>query len=175
MGEGWVVLQAYNLLVDITRFHLPIVIISVIINRWEGRGEARLLRMLEEKPEKLMAALLVEEKEVRMAKERVEDLVVRKGNLLKIHRSCDHDLLARACNSVEGRQVILKLVAKALDSVNTVGPVGEVIASLVTNPHNLEPRLLMEELEGALSHCSHFVKSELLNFLIVKLKPIKTR
>ena len=173
MGEGWVVLQAYNLLVDITRFHLHIVIIIVIINRWEGRGEARLLRMLEEKPEKLMAALLVEEKEeVRMAKERVEDLVVRKGNLLKIQRSCDHDLLARACNSVGGRQVILKLVAKALDSVNTVGPVGEVIASLVTNPHNLEPRLLMEELEGALSHCSHFVKSELLNFLIVKLKPI---
>jgi len=38
VGDGWIVLQAYNMLVEITR--------------WEGRGEARLMRMLEEKPEK---------------------------------------------------------------------------------------------------------------------------
>ena len=44
------------------------------------------MRMLEEKPEKLVAVLLVEQREeVRMAKDRVADLVIRKGNLLKFH------------------------------------------------------------------------------------------
>jgi len=158
MGDGWIVLQAYNMLVEITR--------------WEGRGEARLVRMLEEKPEKLVAALLVEQREeVRMAKDRVVDLLIRKGNLVKLNRTCDPDLLARAGNLTEGRQVILKLVARALDSVNNVADVGEAILSLVTNPHSFEPGLLIEGLEEALSSHSNFVKAELLNFLAVRLKP----
>jgi len=158
MGDGWIVLQAYNMLVEITR--------------WEGRGEARLVRMLEEKPEKLVAVLLVEQREeVRMAKDRVADLVIRKGNLVKLNRTCDPDLLARAGNLTEGRQVILKLVASALDSVNNVADVGEVIVSLVTNPHSFEPGLLIEGLEEAVSTHSNFVKAELLNFLAVRLKP----
>jgi len=157
-GDGWIVLQAYNMLVEITR--------------WEGRGEARLTRMLEEKPEKLLAALLVDQREdVRMAKDRVVDLVIRKGNLVRLHGSCDHDLLARICNSAEGTQIILRLVARALDSVNSVAAVGEVIVSLVTNQLSLEPGLLLEKLEEALSTHSNFVKAELLNFLTVRLKP----
>jgi len=156
-GDGWIELQAYNMLVE--------------ISRWEGRGEARLVRMLEEKPEKLLAVLLVEQREeVRMAKDRVADLVLRKGNLVKFHGSCDHDLLARVCNLTEGRQIFLKLVARGLDSVNNVAAVGEVIVSLVTNPHNLEPGLLLEELEEALSTHSSFLRAELLNFLAVRLK-----
>ena len=130
------------------------------------------MRMLEEKPEKLVAALLVEQREeVRMAKDRVVDLVIRKGSLFKFHESCDHDLLARVCNLTEGRQIMLRLVARALDSVNSVAAVGEVIVSLVTNPQSLEPGLLLEQLEEALSTHSDFVKAELLNFLTVRLKP----
>ena len=145
--------------------------ICLFSNRWEGRGEARLVRMLEEKPEKLLAVLLVEQREeVRMAKDRVADLVLRKGNLVKFHGSCDHDLLARVCNLTEGRQIFLKLVARGLDSVNNVAGVGEVIVSLVTNPHSLEPGLLLEELEEALSTHSNFLRAELLNFLAVRLK-----
>ena len=130
------------------------------------------MRMLEEKPEKLVAALLVEQREeVRMAKDRVADLVLRKGILVKFHGSCDHDLLARVCNLTEGRQIFLKLVARGLDAVNNVAGVGEVIVSLVTNPHSLEPGLLLEELEEALSTHSNFLRAELLNFLAVRLKP----
>ena len=130
------------------------------------------MRMLEEKPEKLVAALLVEQREeVRMAKDRVADLVNRKGNLVKFHGSCGHDLLARVCNLTEGRQIILRLVARGLDSVSNVATVGEVIVSLATNPLSLEPGLLLEELEEALSTHSNFLKAELLNFLAVRLKP----
>ena len=130
------------------------------------------MRMLEEKPEKLVAVLLVEQREeVRMAKDRVADLVIRKGNLLKFHESCAHDLLARVCNLTEGRRIILRLVAKGLDSVTSVATVGEVIVSLVTNPHSLEPGLLLEELEETLSTHSNFLKAEMLNFLTVRLKP----
>ena len=130
------------------------------------------MRMLEEKPEKLVAVLLVEQREeVRMAKDRVADLVIRKGNLLKFHGSCAHDLLARVCNLTEGRRIILRLVARGLDSVTSVATVGEVIVSLVTNPHSLEPGLLLEELEETLSTHSNFLKAEMLNFLTVKLKP----
>ena len=130
------------------------------------------MRMLEEKPEKLVAALLVEQREeVRMAKDRVADLIIRKGNLVKFHASCDHALLARVCNLTEGRQIILRLVARGLDSVNNVTAVGEAIVSLVTNAHHVEPGLLLEGLEEALSAQSHFVKAELLNFLAVRLKP----
>ena len=143
-----------------------------LLYRWEGRGEARLVRMLEEKPEKLVAALLVEQREeVRMAKDRVADLIIRKGNLVTFHASCDHALMARVCNTTEGRQIILRLVGRGLDSVNNVAAVGEAIVSLVTNPNSLEPGLLLEGLEEALSTQSHFVKAELLNFLAVRLNP----
>ena len=129
------------------------------------------MRILEEKPEKLVAVLLVEQREeVRMAKDRVVDLLIRKGNLVKLNRTCDPDLLARVGNLTEGRQIILRLVARALDSVNNVADVGEVIVSLVTNPHSFEPGLLIEGLEEALSSHSNFVKAELLNFLAVRLK-----
>ena len=70
--------------------------------------------MLEEKPETLVATFLVDQREeVRMAQDRVADLVIRKGNLLKLHNTCNNDLLARVCSQAEGRQVILKLTSRA--------------------------------------------------------------
>jgi len=157
LGDGWVILQAYNLLLE--------------ISRWEGRGESRLTRMLEEKPETLVATFLVDQREeVRMAQDRVADLVIRKGNLLKLHHTCNNDLLARVCSQAEGRQVILKLTSRAMESVNGVVLLGEVIINLVSNPLNTEPRLLLEGLEEALTSHSKFLKSELLNYLSVRLR-----
>ena len=128
-------------------------------------------RMLEEKPETLVATFLVDQREeVRMAQDRVADLVIRKGNLLKLHNTCNNDLLARVCSQAEGRQVILKLTSRAMESVNGVVLLGEVIINLVSNPLNTEPRLLLEGLEEALTSHSKFVKSELLNYLSVRLR-----
>ena len=127
--------------------------------------------MLEEKPETLVATFLVDQREeVRMAQDRVADLVIRKGNLLKLHNACNNDLLARVCSQAEGRQVILKLTSRAMESVNGVVSLGEVIINLVSNPLNTEPRLLLEGLEEALTSHSKFLKSELLNYLSVRLR-----
>ena len=127
--------------------------------------------MLEEKPETLVATFLVDKREeVRMAQDRVADLVIRKGNLLRLHHTCNNDLLARVCSQAEGRQVILKLTSRAMESVNGVVLLGEVIINLVSNPLNTEPRLLLEGLEEALTSHSKFLKSELLNYLSVRLR-----
>ena len=136
---------------------------STYSTRWEGRGdsgEAKLVRMLEKKPDKLLAALLVEEEEVAVARAKVLGLLSRRATLATL-TAADTSLLARACAA---REEVVDMVVRVLtrelegEKEGVVERVGRVVVELVASPLYPHSSSLLTLLDTRLAKATAFTR-----------------
>ena len=118
------------------------------------------MRMLEERPDKLLAALLVEEEEVAVARAKVLGLLTRRATLATL-AAADTGLLARVCAA---REEVVDMVVRVLtrelegDGEGAVERVGRVVVELVASPHYPHSSSLLTLLDTRLTKVTAFTR-----------------
>jgi len=163
-GPGWAVLQSYLLLLDLSQD--------------SGRLEARLNKLVKERPDKLVKCLLVEDEQVACVQNTVAMVMATQLDLDTVAR-CDVHLLSRLC---QNRQEIWGGIVRAVEhdigekcSLETAHKVADLLAALLSSPECLTPLPRLESLDTALREIPHVVKQEILRRLTVNLSNLPRR
>jgi hypothetical protein len=161
-GPGWERLQSYLLLQRL----------AIREGRGEG-SEGPAARLLRERPDRLLAALLLEEPELEGPQAGLLRLLAGSADLAVLAQ-CDPHLLAGACGARrEVLAVLLGAVARALQGEpvepGAVEQAARVLAGVLASPHSLDPAPLLEGLDSSLASLSTFTRAELHNWLAAKL------
>jgi len=163
-GPGWAVLKSYLLLLDLSQD--------------PGRLEARLNKLVKERPGTLVQCLLVEDEQVACVQNTVAMVMAAQLDLDTVAR-CDVHLLSRVC---QNRQEIWGGIVRAVQhdigencSLETAHKVADLLGALLSSPDCLTPLPRLESLDTALREIPHVVKQEILRRLTVNLSNLPRR